>query len=74
MGQFRSDLFYRLNVIDIHMPSLRDRPEDISQLTQHMLNAGHRITAAAANQLFAYDFPGNVRELENILERASTMC
>lgn len=74
MGQFRSDLFYRLNVIDIHMPSLRDRPEDISQLTQHMLADGHRITTAATDKLVAYDFPGNVCELENILERASTMC
>jgi two-component system response regulator PilR (NtrC family) len=74
MGQFRSDLFYRLNVIDIHMPSLRDRPEDISQLIQQLLTNGQKITAAATDKLFAYDFPGNVRELENILERASTMC
>jgi len=74
MGQFRSDLFYRLNVIDIYMPSLRDRPEDIALLTQHMLTDGNQITAAAADRLLAYDFPGNVRELENILERASTMC
>jgi len=74
MGQFRSDLFYRLNVIDIHMPSLRDRPEDIWLLTQNMLTDSIKITTAATDKLFAYDFPGNVRELENILERASTLC
>jgi len=74
MGQFRSDLFYRLNVIDLHMPSLRDRPEDIAVMTQHLLASAGSISSEAAGKLLSYDFPGNVRELENILERALTMC
>lgn len=76
MGQFRSDLFYRLNVIDIHMPSLRDRPDDISLLTTHFLDqcADIHITEEAMDKLLNYSFPGNVRELENIIERAATFC
>ena len=87
MGQFRSDLFYRLNVIDIHMPSLRDRPEDIRLLIKHIIRGTSTkgsspkaatpkttITKAAVDRLLDYAFPGNVRELENILERAATMC
>lgn len=74
MGQFRSDLFYRLNVIDLHMPSLRDRPEDIAVMTQHLLASAGSISSEAADKLLSYGFPGNVRELENILERALTMC
>jgi two-component system response regulator PilR (NtrC family) len=79
-GAFRSDLFYRLNVIDIHMPSLRKRPEDIQPLAEHILralNAPNKpagISAGALNALLSYSFPGNVRELENILERACTLC
>ena len=76
-GAFRSDLFYRLNVIDIHMPSLRQRPEDIQLLTEHLLeelNEQISLSTRAINALLNYSFPGNVRELENILERASTLC
>lgn len=77
-GRFRHDLYYRLNVIAIRMPSLRERREDLPELTAHMLTrlgAGNRrstpaIDAAALEALRGYDFPGNVRELENILERA----
>jgi two-component system response regulator PilR (NtrC family) len=79
-GSFRSDLFYRLNVIDIHMPSLRQRPEDIEPLTQeflkHLTSNGKtvKLSSTALDALRCYKFPGNVRELENILERAATLC
>lgn len=83
MGQFRSDLFYRLNVIDIHMPSLRERSEDIAEHAEHIIaelnrrrkdQAPIKLGTEALEKLLDYDFPGNVRELENILERASTLC
>ena len=79
-GDFRSDLFYRLNVIDIHMPSLRQRPEDIQPLAEHILrelndhNQPLSLSADAVEALLHYRYPGNVRELENILERACTLC
>lgn len=81
-GDFRSDLFYRLNVIDIHMPSLRERPEDLPLLTEHILerlnqengDGAVHLSKEALEVLKKYEFPGNVRELENILERASTLC
>jgi two-component system response regulator PilR (NtrC family) len=76
-GDFRQDLFYRLNVIELRMPPLRDCREDIDSIGQGMLKrlgeqsgAVAKLSAAALAQLQAYDFPGNVRELENILERA----
>src|SRR5581483_5787810 len=77
-GKFRDDLFYRLNVINIHMPPLRDRKEDIPALVEHFL-AKHRYSASAQpatiseealKRLMEYDWPGNVRELENVVERA----
>jgi two-component system response regulator PilR (NtrC family) len=79
---FRQDLFYRINVIEIHVPSLRERPEDIPLLADHVLQrlsdaAGMpcpAIASEAMDVLRGYDFPGNVRELENILERAMTLC
>jgi two-component system, NtrC family, response regulator PilR len=81
-GQFRQDLFYRLNVIQLPVPPLRERKDDIPLLTQTLLqklakslNAPlPRITHAALEALEHYRFPGNVRELENILERAFTLC
>ncbi len=81
-GEFRQDLYYRLNVIELHMPSLRQRPEDIPELTQHLLEniAGNyqqpvpRLQEEALNALRTHHFPGNVRELENILERAFALC
>ncbi|MGQ9686885.1 MAG: sigma-54-dependent transcriptional regulator [Thiobacillaceae bacterium] len=77
-GRFRHDLYYRLNVIEMRMPALRDRPEDILLLAQHIAGrlaaAGgkplSRLTEDALAALRRYSFPGNVRELENILERA----
>ncbi len=80
-GIFRQDLFYRLNVIRITLPPLRDRREDIPALVNHFirrLNKRFRrdvrgITPDAITALAAYDFPGNVRELENLIERAFAM-
>jgi len=77
-GRFRQDLFYRLNVIELKMPALREMREDIPLLAEVMLTrqaaaAGGksaRLSAAALERLCEYDFPGNVRELENVLERA----
>ena len=80
-GNFRIDLFYRLNVIPLNLPPLRDRVEDIPLLVDHFLrkscpgeykgNLGSYIDDAAMRALQAYEWPGNVRELENVIERAS---
>ncbi len=75
-GEFRSDLYYRINVISLNLPPLRERPQDIPALTEHFLNrlarrTGRRapkLTAQALTQLIEYAWPGNVRELENVLE------
>ncbi|MCH7562280.1 MAG: sigma-54-dependent Fis family transcriptional regulator [Gemmatimonadetes bacterium] len=81
-GAFRSDLYYRLNVIALHLPPLRDRREDIPLLVQNFLkrlpaNGGDRAIEPCSPEtlevLAAYDWPGNVRELENALERAAIM-
>ena len=77
-GRFRRDLYYRLNVVDLTMPPLRECREDIPAIAAHILQrlavqngiAPPQLSAAAMEELMAYDFPGNVRELENILERA----
>lgn len=81
-GRFRQDLFYRLNVIELHVPPLRERREDIPLMIQHLLRqlakrAGQDVPAVhpdCMELLSNYRFPGNVRELENILERAFTLC
>ncbi len=81
-GQFRQDLYYRINVIELPMPPLRERREDIMLLANSFLDRlapdwginKPRLSADAADALLAYDFPGNVRELENILERAVALC
>ena len=77
-GNFREDLFYRLNVIEIKMPPLRERKGDLRPLAQHFLDKYCRemgkeiskISSYAINMLNKYDFPGNIRELENLLERS----
>jgi DNA-binding NtrC family response regulator len=77
-GRFREDLFYRLNVITIALPPLRDRTEDIPLLTHHFLKRYSQenekpirdIAPAAMQRLMDYHWPGNVRELENVVERA----
>ena len=79
-GKFREDLYYRLNVIELTMPPLRERDGDIAILSRHLLaklarDSGYpqaQLTPKALRKLENYDFPGNVRELENILERALT--
>lgn len=81
-GQFRQDLYYRLNVIELKMPALRDMPEDIPLLAQSLLEkqchqSGTPVPAISeevGTMLMRYSFPGNVRELENILERALALC
>jgi two-component system response regulator PilR (NtrC family) len=80
-GRFREDLYYRINVIELKVPPLRERTGDIRELAEHLLarlaqRAGTNtpeLTAAALQALQAHSFPGNVRELENILERAFTL-
>jgi NtrC-family two-component system response regulator AlgB len=79
-GKFREDLFYRINVIQIDVPPLRERPEDIITLAENLLKklsqrrpiAG--FTPDAATALQAYTWPGNVRELRNVIERAAILC
>jgi two-component system NtrC family response regulator len=79
---FREDLYYRLNVIDIKIPPLKERKEDISLLVGHFLKKYSvvenkripEITPQAMNTLFDYDWPGNVRELENVIKRAIVLC
>lgn len=81
-GDFRDDLFYRLNVIPLHVPPLRERKEDISLLLDHFFNQtarkiGHCVPALSQevlNALQHYRYPGNVRELANIVERLLAMC
>jgi transcriptional regulator with PAS, ATPase and Fis domain len=81
-GTFREDLYYRLNVIPINLPNLRERREDIPVLTVHFLRNKinprtgklFQITRQALDVLSAHDWPGNVRELENAIERACALC
>ncbi|GAB2526018.1 sigma-54-dependent transcriptional regulator [Microbulbifer agarilyticus] len=81
-GHFRSDLYFRLNVIELMVPPLRERAEDIPLLSRFLLRrlnqnrtgSAPRLSQEAAQSLLSYSFPGNLRELENILERARTLC
>ena len=81
-GTFRQDLFYRINVIELRVPSLRERAEDIPVLAEDLLSRvaddyqvpKPRLSSEAISELSKYHFPGNVRELANILERAITLC
>ncbi|MCG5510557.1 sigma-54-dependent transcriptional regulator [Ectothiorhodospira lacustris] len=81
-GRFRQDLFYRLNVIELRVPPLRERREDLPHLAEHILSKlaarwqepPRRLSPEATQSLMTYNYPGNVRELENILERAATLC
>jgi DNA-binding NtrC family response regulator len=80
-GRFRADLFYRLNVISLHIPPLRERPEDISELIDYFLALYRQrfnrpaldLTAEARHRLETFSWPGNVRELRNTLERAAAL-
>jgi DNA-binding NtrC family response regulator len=73
-GRFREDLYYRLNVIEIAVPSLAERPSDILPLARHFLGAGLDLREDAAASLMAHDWPGNVRELRNSIERAKLLA
>ncbi len=81
-NQFRQDLFYRLNVIQLYVPALRERPEDIAELAQHFVQrfaekTGKSIAGLTPDALklcLAYKWPGNIRELENVMERAVTLA
>jgi len=81
-GRFREDLFYRLNVISVRVPPLRERREDIPLLIRHFLRQfselhGRRVcrfAVSAGKRLLQYDYPGNIRELENVVEHAVTLC
>jgi DNA-binding NtrC family response regulator len=82
-GRFREDLYFRLNVVPIHLPALRERREDIEPLAKHLLSRlrptgpqseAPKLSADAVKALTQYRFPGNIRELENILQRALVNC
>lgn len=76
-GKFRQDLYYRLNVIELKIPPLRAHKEDIPLLAEALLKRANydvKLSDEAIEKLLTYEFPGNVRELENILERAYTLC
>ena len=76
-GRFRMDLFYRLNVFEIRLPPLRERREDIPLLVEHFiekLGGDRRVSEKAMARLMDHPFPGNVRELWNVMERASILC
>jgi two-component system response regulator HydG len=79
--RFRQDLFYRLNVVSVRVPALRERLEDVPLLAEHFLQRANarserarRLSGAAVEFLQSYDFPGNVRELENLVEQATALC
>ena len=79
-GEFRADLFYRLNVVRLHLPPLRERPEDVPALLTHFARQaatrlGHpvSITPSALDALTHHSWPGNVRELRNAVERAAVL-
>jgi two-component system nitrogen regulation response regulator GlnG len=79
-GRFREDLFYRLNVVPIHLPALRERRGDLADLARHFLTkaaldglASKTLSTAAIEELQRYDWPGNVRELENLMRRIAVL-
>ena len=81
-GRFREDLYYRLHVIKVELPPLRDRPDDVRLLAHHFLDKygpendkeGLELTPDALDLMEEYDWPGNVRELENVIERAVVLA
>src|SRR5262249_23163252 len=79
-GKFREDLYYRLNVVTINLPALRERRQDIPELVQHFLSTRQigptpfQIAPEAMETLTHYDWPGNIRELANVLERAQILA
>lgn len=81
-GRFRDDLYYRINVVKLELPPLRDRKEDVLLLVDHFIGKFNRlhskaiccVTSEVAAALMAYDYPGNIRELENIIEHCFVLC
>jgi DNA-binding NtrC family response regulator len=73
-GQFREDLYYRLNAIEVRLPPLAQRGDDILPLARHFLPAGKQLDAEAEHALLAHAWPGNVRELRNTIQRASLLA
>ena len=73
-GLFRQDLYYRLNVVELSLPPLRERTDDILALAQHFLEGQKRLSDSAARALQQYRWPGNVRELQNVCQRALLLC
>lgn len=81
-GRFREDLYYRLNVLPLLLPPLRERPGDVAPLARHILrsadsglcNESRGFTSAAIERLVAHSWPGNVRELENLIQRSAVLC
>jgi len=73
-GTFREDLFYRINVIEVALPPLAERPEDIVPLARHFAPDGAKLSPAAEEALRAHAWPGNVRELRNAITRAALLC
>ena len=78
-GEFRQDLYYRLDVLPLSWPALRERPVDILPLAQHFIDKyapqqGYTLSGEASQCLLSYDWPGNVRELENVMQRALILC
>jgi DNA-binding NtrC family response regulator len=73
-GQFREDLYYRLNAIELRLPPLADRPDDILPLARHFLPQGKRLSEDAVRALLAHRWPGNVRELRNAIQRAALLA
>jgi len=73
-GQFREDLFYRLNAIELVLPPLAERPDDVLPLARHFLPPGKQLDAGAERALVAYRWPGNVRELRNTIQRAALLA
>ena len=72
-GQFRQDLFYRLNAVEVRVPALAERPDDILPLARHFLPRGRRFSGDAERALLAHAWPGNVRELRNVVQRAALL-
>jgi DNA-binding NtrC family response regulator len=73
-GAFREDLFYRLNLIELKLPPLAERRDDVLPLAEHFLAGRARLSEAAREALLAHRWPGNVRELKNAVERAALLC
>ena len=73
-GSFREDLYYRLNVIEVHLPPLAERSDDVLPLAEHFLAGRAALDEPAREALLAYPWPGNVRELKNAIERAALLA